>query len=96
MIIICGKSIEEVEQNLEMAKLAIASGEPVGIGGTSIEDVEKGMDMLRSMTAEPITNPNYTSCPCGCCDCEEEEEEAEPCDIRAILSDFLDWLEKKS
>ena len=36
MIIICGNSIEEIEQNLEMVKMAVASGAPCGVGGATI------------------------------------------------------------
>ena len=84
MIIICGKTIAEVERDLEMAKAAIATGAPMGVGGTTIEDVEQALRGLRSALGEnnpPISNPNYDprwSCPeCGaeypvydgeCCD----------------------------
>lgn len=85
MIIICGKTIAEVERDLEMAKQAIASGMPYGVGGATIEDAEKGLEMMRSMMGDavaPISNPNYTApkC-CGCCNdycdgyCEDDEDE---------------------
>ena len=94
MIIICGKTIAEVERDLEMAKQAIASGMPYGIGGENIADVEKAMEMLHSAVGgavAPISNPNYEpphSCGCSCdyCDCnvcggcEDEEEEEYPCE----------------
>lgn len=88
MIIICGKTIAEVERDLEMAKQAIASGMPYGVGGATIADAEKGVEMMRSMmggAVAPISNPNYDPCD-GCphwkpnneCevgyDCEDEEE----------------------
>ena len=86
MIIICGKTIAEVERDLEMAKQAIASGMPYGIGGENIEDVEQAMGMLSAMADnEPISNPNYVpphTCGCSCdyCDCNvcgscEDEDE---------------------
>ena len=72
MIIICGKTIAEVERDLEMAKAAIATGAPMGVGGATIEDVEQALHGLRSAMGEsisPISNPNYDprwSCPeCG-------------------------------
>ncbi len=95
MIIICGKTIAEVERDLEMAKQAIASGMPYGIGGENIEDVEQAMGMLSAMADNaPISNPNYVpphSCGCSCdyCDCnvcggcEDEDDcegECEGCD----------------
>lgn len=83
MIIICGKTIAEVERDLEMAKQAIASGMPYGIGGENIEDVEQAMGMLSGVVDNtPISNPNYASpcencgCPhpsCGCCENEEDD-----------------------
>ena len=68
MIIICGKTIAEVERDLEMAKQAIASGMPYGVGGATIKDAEKGLEMMRSVmggAVAPISNPNYTT-PCSC------------------------------
>ena len=92
MIIICGKTIAEVERDLEMAKQAIASGMPYGVGGATIEDAEKGLEMMRSMmggAVAPISNPNYTppkNCGCSCdyctCNvcggCEDEDEDTCP------------------
>ena len=84
MIIICGKTIAEVERDLEMAKQAIASGMPYGVGGATIEDAKKGLAMMRSMmggAVAPIDNPNYIApkpCCCGC-NCEEEEDKDEDC-----------------
>lgn len=89
MIIICGKTIAEVERDLEMAKQAIASGMPYGVGGETIEDVEQAMEMLHSAVGgavAPISNPNYEpphSCGCSCdhCDCGGcEDEEEYPCE----------------
>ena len=74
MIIICGKTIAEVERDLEMAKQAIASGMPYGVGGATIEDAEKGLEMMRSMmggAVAPIDNPNYTAP----ADLEDEDED---------------------
>lgn len=77
MIIICGKTIAEVERDLEMAKQAIASGMPYGVGGATIEDAEKGLEMMRSMiggAVAPIDNPNYTAP----ADLEDEDEDTCP------------------
>ena len=65
MIIICGKTIEEVERDLAMAKAAIASGMPYGVGGATIEDAERGLEMMQAMmggAVAPISNPNYDPC----------------------------------
>ena len=86
MIIICGKTIAEVERDLEMAKAAIATGAPIGVGGATMADVEQAMRGLRSVVGEDntaIDNPNYTSpcgCNCGCgCSCYEEDEDEDTC-----------------
>lgn len=82
MIIICGKTIAEVERDLEMAKQAIASGMPYGVGGATIEDAEKGLEMMRSMmggAVAPISNPNYTP-PCGLVSCDHCDCDHCPCD----------------
>ena len=92
MIIICGKTIAEVERDLEMAKQAIASGMPYGIGGENIEDVEQALGMLSAVADNaPISNPNYVpphTCGCSCdyCDCnvcgscEDEDDPCEDCE----------------
>lgn len=77
MIIICGKTIAEVERDLEMAKQAIASGMPYGVGGATIEDAEKGLAMMQSMMGDavaPIDNPNYIAP----ADLEDEDEDVCP------------------
>lgn len=64
MIVICGKTIAEVERDLELAKQAIASGMPYGIGGENIEDVEQALGMLHNAVGgavAPISNPNYVA-----------------------------------
>ena len=87
MIIICGKTIAEVERDLELAKMAIASGAKVGIGGATIGDVEKAMEMLHSAVGGEvaITNPNYIGVPpiediyCPNCDEPYDGEYCENC-----------------
>jgi hypothetical protein len=62
MIIVCGKDISEIEQNLEMVKTAMASGMPCGIGGTTMADVEEALRMMGHMAlSNAISNPNYVS-----------------------------------
>ena len=76
MIIICGKTIAEVERDLEMAKMAIASGAMVGVGGATIEDAEKALEMGVAMMggAVPNTPPTCCGCNCSCGECEDEVE----------------------
>ncbi len=86
MIIICGRTIAEVERDLEMAKVAIATGAPVGVGNATMADVEQAMRGLYTAMGEhnaPINNPNYDPCD-GCPhwksnnECEDEEEDICP------------------
>ena len=77
MIIICGKTIAEVERDLEMAKQAIASGMPYGVGGATIEDAEKGLEMMRSVMGGAVAlidNPSYIAP----ADVEDEDEDICP------------------
>ena len=68
MIIICGNSIEEIEQNLEMVKMAMASGAPCGVGGATMADVEKALRMMEHMgLPSAISNPNYVPDVPECC-----------------------------
>lgn len=60
MIVVCGNSIEEIEQNLAMVKMAVASGAPCGVGGATMADVEKALQMAEHMgLPTAISNPNY-------------------------------------
>jgi hypothetical protein len=63
MIIICGRTIAEVEHDLEMAKAAIATGAPMGIGGATMADVEQALRGLRQAVGCEISNPNYVGVP---------------------------------
>ena len=68
MIVVCGNSIEEIEQNLAMVKMAVASGAPCGVGGATMADVEKALHMMGNMgLPTAISNPNYA--PECCPDC---------------------------
>lgn len=84
MIIICGKTIAEVERDLEMAKAAIATGAPIGVGGATMADVEQAMRGLHTAMGEYSPTEHkcdceHTGCACGggvCfgCGCTDEEE----------------------
>lgn len=60
MIIVCGNSVEEIKQNLDMVEMAVASGMPCGVGGATMADVAKAMQMMEHMGLPcSICNPNY-------------------------------------
>lgn len=58
MIIICGRTIEECENDLAMAKKAIETGMPMGCGGATVEDAEMALTALKrtvgGYTAVPV------------------------------------------
>lgn len=70
MVVVCGKSIEEVIAQVEIVKAARAMGATVGVGG-SMEEIEA---MLSSVT-------EGCDCECACassaceCACESFEDE---------------------
>ena len=67
MVVVCGKSIEEVIAQVEIIKAARAMGATVGVGG-SMEEVEA---MLSS-----VTEGCECECACACeCECESFEDE---------------------
>jgi hypothetical protein len=79
MIIICGRTIAEVEHDLEMAKAALATGAPIGVGGATLADVEQAMRGLYTAMGEHSPTEHKCDCACGggiCygCGCAEEEE----------------------
>lgn len=90
MIIICGRTVAEVEHDLEMAKAAIATGAPIGVGGATLADVEQAMRGLHTAMGEHSPTERkcaceHTGCACGggiCygCGCAEEEE-VETCPV---------------
>ena len=78
MIIICGNSVAEVEKDLEMMKLAIASGKPIGIGGATPSEVEKALATLKQYmdgAVAPTTNPCGGTCGCQCNGCMTDEDD---------------------
>ena len=102
MIIICGNSIEEIEQNLHMAKMAVASGMPCGIGGATMADVEKALRMAEHMgLPTAISNPNYNPeahlwhCP-DCGEMADYDPDTDTCDYcgRGLEEEEVDPLEE--
>lgn len=52
MMVICGNSIEELEEGLDTLKQTLRAGATCGIGGSSLEDVERGMALMKKMMNE--------------------------------------------
>jgi hypothetical protein len=49
MMVICGNSIEELEEGLDTLKQTLRAGARCGVGGSSLEDVERGLATLENM-----------------------------------------------
>lgn len=72
MVVVCGKSIEEVIAQVEIVKAARAMGATVGVGG-SMEEVEA---MLSSVTKGCDCARGECACARECeCECESFEDE---------------------
>jgi hypothetical protein len=86
MMMVCGNSIEELEQDLAMLKMAVASGAMMGCGGATLADVEKGVAMLGGNLPSEHT-AHCCGCGCGCCH-DEDEDTAPP-----TIAEILEWVE---
>ena len=72
MMMVCGNSIKELEHELAMLKMAVATGAMMGCGGATLADVEKGVGMLGGNLPHDYPSEHINRC-CGCCHCEEED-----------------------
>lgn len=82
MIIVCGNSVEEIKQNLQMVEMAVASGMPCGVGGATMADVAKAVQMMEHMGLPcSICNPNYVP---------DEWDEPECPECGALMDDGYD------
>ena len=85
MMMVCGNSVEELENELAMLKMAVATGATMGCGGATLADVEKGVAMMGGV----LPTATEPTC-CGCsCTCEDEDEE----DEIPTIAEILRWLE---
>lgn len=76
-IVLVGNSIAELENDLAMCKMAIASGKTMGVGGSSMEDVEKalgGLCKALGIPTPPIPKREQVVCSCYADDYEDEDE----------------------
>lgn len=83
MLVICGNSVAELEQELKMLKMAVSTGAMMGCGGNTIGGVEQALKALTSAvggTSPVVEDKCNCDCCCGC-DCEDEydDEEIEYC-----------------
>ena len=86
-MVIVGNSIAELEQDLEMLKIALKSGKMYGVGGSSVAEVEAGLRMAKEMMGATPTKPHKCNCDCGGV-CEE-------CDPEDLEEDFWDEEEEE-
>lgn len=75
-IVLCGNSIEDLENGLVALKSALATGAVMGVGGSSVAEVEAGLDGLRQMVgADSCECPyQYDCATCDECECEDDED----------------------
>lgn len=82
MFVICGNSIEELENDLKGMKAALGMGKRMACGGSSVADVETALKTMKGAVAptysttdlaqgminamDKILNPQEDSCPCCC------------------------------
>lgn len=75
-IVLVGNSIAELENDLAMCKVAVASGKTMGVGGSSMEDVEKALGGLCKALGIPTpTIPKREEVICSCYADEDEDED---------------------
>lgn len=86
MMMVCGNSIEELENDLAMLKMAVATGATMGCGSATLADVEKGVAMMGG-NLPTATEPICCGCNCTCKaePCEVEDEDDTPPTILEIL-----------
>lgn len=85
-IIITGKSIEELRENLRMLEKAVATGAKCGCGGTSLAEVRTGLDSVAPVPKKTVPQKTAPK-KCDCCCIQDEKD-----DIEDILADLFDNL----
>lgn len=76
-IVLVGNSIAELERDLAMCKVAVASGKTMGVGGSSMADVEKalgGLCKTLGIPTPPIPKREEVICSCYADEDEDEDE----------------------
>lgn len=78
--VVCGNSVEDVQNGVEAMKLAIASSASCGVGGSTMAEVEKNLEAMKQMVGGNAPTPKdclHPSCDCPCpyCECEDEDED---------------------
>lgn len=82
-IVLVGNSIAELERDLAMCKVAMASGKTMGAGGSSMEDVEKalgGLCKALGIPTPPIPKREQVVCSCQCSYYADEDEDEDEYD----------------
>lgn len=84
MIIVAGKTLQEVKDQLNHIEALVEQGHICGIGGETLDEVQEGLQKVLGNTPIPLTNPNLAplemleyedeNCDCcGGCRCHEEQ-----------------------
>ena len=93
MMMVCGNSIEELENDLAMLKMAVATGATMGCGGSTLADVEKGVAMMGGVLPHNYPSDHLDRY-CGCnCTCKAEPCYAEDEDDVPTVYEILEMVE---
>jgi hypothetical protein len=91
--VVCGNSVEDVQNGVEALKMAVASGATCGVGGSTMAEVEQGLEAMREMGANVVPSQMGGVClrspsgHCPYCEDEDEDEEADYCEGYMALSE---------
>ena len=79
--VVCGSSVEDVQNGVEAMKMAIANGATCGVGGSTMAEVEQALTEMRKMLSPSALGERMAlkmmemDCPCSGCECYEDEDE---------------------
>ena len=98
ILVICGNSVAELEQELKMLKMAVSTGAMMGCGGSTIGSVEQALKALTSAVGGVLSAEDECNCVscggnCDCCcgyDAVEDEYDDEEIEYCPNCGDILD------
>ena len=94
MLVVCGKTVEEIRAQLAVIETAIANGATMGCGGLSVADAERGLSALADYLSPDCGCPCGGSCLCHCED--DEDEEIEECPDDYTVDELVEILRARA
>jgi hypothetical protein len=103
MIIVAGKTIQEVKDQLNIIEGLAEAGHQCGVGGKTLPEIQEGLRKVLGDVSIPLINPNLVEpepwedgedCCCGgCCECGGcEEDYPQAIDNEVILRTIKRFL----